>query len=91
MKPDERRSGERRRYEADRRSGVDTRPAEVAAHMAVMATLTALIARSEHGGQFVDVSILAAANTCAGPATVRWLSARSLAVPRRLSGQRQRQ
>ena len=61
-------------------------PSEVAAHMAVMATLTALIARNEHGGQFVDVSILAAANTSAGPATIRWLAARSLGVPRRAPG-----
>jgi len=51
-----------------------TTPTELAARMGVMATLVALIGRGRHGGQFVDVSILAAANTCAGPSTVDWLA-----------------
>ena len=72
-------------------SPMNATPTDVAARMAVMATLTALITREHHGGQFVDVSMVAAANTCAGPATVRWLAARSLGVPRRLSDQQQRQ
>ncbi len=35
--------------------------------------MTALLARAEHGSQFVDVSVLAAANLSAGPDTVFWL------------------
>lgn len=53
-----------------------TTPTEVAARMAFVAALTALLARPQHGGQFVDVSILAAANTCAGASTTGWLAAR---------------
>ena len=49
-------------------------PTAVAAHVAVLAIMTALITRPEHGSQFVDVSILAAANLSAGPETVVWLA-----------------
>jgi crotonobetainyl-CoA:carnitine CoA-transferase CaiB-like acyl-CoA transferase len=53
---------------------VPANPTVVAARMAMMATLAALMARERHGSQFVDVSILAAANVCAGPGTAHWLS-----------------
>ncbi len=48
----------------------------MAAHFAVMSTLTALLARPRHGGQFVDVSMVAAANVTTEAATYSWTSAR---------------
>ncbi len=48
----------------------------MAAHFAVMSTLTALLARSRHGGQFIDVSMVAAANVTTEFASYGWLSAR---------------
>ncbi len=47
----------------------------IAAHFAVMSTLTALVARSRHGGQFVDVSMMAAANVTTESASYSWLAA----------------
>lgn len=46
-----------------------------AAHFAVMSTLTALLARPRHGGQFVDVSMVAAANVTTEFASYGWLAA----------------
>ncbi|MEM9565314.1 MAG: CoA transferase [Actinomycetota bacterium] len=48
----------------------------MAAHFAVMSTLTALLARPRHGGQFVDVSMVAAANVTTEFASYSWLAAR---------------
>lgn len=48
----------------------------IAAHFAVMSTMTALLARSAVGGQFVDVSMVAAANVTTEFATYTWLAAR---------------
>jgi crotonobetainyl-CoA:carnitine CoA-transferase CaiB-like acyl-CoA transferase len=48
----------------------------MAAHFAVMSTLTAILARSRHGGQFIDVSMVAAANVTTEFASYGWLSAR---------------
>jgi crotonobetainyl-CoA:carnitine CoA-transferase CaiB-like acyl-CoA transferase len=45
-----------------------------ACHFAVMSTLTALLARGRHGGQFVDVSMNAAANVTTEFASYGWLS-----------------
>jgi crotonobetainyl-CoA:carnitine CoA-transferase CaiB-like acyl-CoA transferase len=47
-----------------------------AAHFAVMSTLTALLARPRHGGQFIDVSMVAAANVTTEFASYSWLAAR---------------
>ncbi|MGF1599547.1 MAG: CoA transferase [Acidimicrobiales bacterium] len=47
----------------------------LAAHFAVMSVLTALLARSRHGGQFVDVSMVAAANVTTEFASYGWLAA----------------
>ena len=47
-----------------------------AAHFAVLSTLTALLARSRHGGQFVDLSMVAAANVTTEFASYGWLAAR---------------
>lgn len=44
------------------------------AHHAVMAVLTALLARSRHGGQFIDVSMVAAANVTTEFASYGWLA-----------------
>ena len=46
-----------------------------ACHFAVMSTLTALLARARHGGQFIDVNMNAAANVTTEFATYGWLSA----------------
>jgi crotonobetainyl-CoA:carnitine CoA-transferase CaiB-like acyl-CoA transferase len=46
-----------------------------AAHFAVMAVMTALLARSRHGGQFVDVNMHAAANVTTEFASYAWLVA----------------
>lgn len=48
----------------------------MAAHFAVMSTLTALLARPRHGGQFIDVSMVAAANVTTEFASYSWLAAR---------------
>ncbi|MEL6983607.1 MAG: CoA transferase, partial [Actinomycetota bacterium] len=48
----------------------------MAAHFAVMSTLTAILARPRHGGQFVDVSMVAAANVTTEFASYSWLAAR---------------
>lgn len=47
----------------------------MAAHFAVMSVLTALLARSRHGGQFVDVHMVAAANVTTEFASYGWLAA----------------
>ncbi len=47
----------------------------MAAHFAVMATVTALLARPRHGGQFVDVSMVAAANVTTEFSSYSWLAA----------------
>ncbi len=46
-----------------------------ASHFAVMSTLTALLARGRHGGQFVDVSMVAAQNVTTEFGSYGWLSA----------------
>lgn len=46
-----------------------------AAHFAVMSTLTALLARSRHGGQFVDVNMVASCNVTTEFASYGWLAA----------------
>ncbi len=46
----------------------------IAGHFAVLSTLTALLARPLHGGQFVDVSMVAAANVTTEYATFTWLA-----------------
>lgn len=48
----------------------------MAAHFAVMSTLTALLARPRHGGQHIDVSMVAAANVTTEFASYSWLAAR---------------
>lgn len=48
----------------------------MAAHFAVMSTLTAIVARPRHGGQFIDVSMVAAANVTTEFASYSWLAAR---------------
>ncbi len=48
----------------------------MAAHFAVMSTLTAILARPQHGGQFIDVSMVAAANVTTEFASYSWLAAR---------------
>ncbi len=47
----------------------------MANHFAVMSIMTALLARSRHGGQFIDVSMTAAANVTTEFASYGWLSA----------------
>ena len=47
----------------------------MAAHYAVMSVMTALLARSRHGGQFIDVSMNAAANVTTEFASYGWLAA----------------
>ena len=47
----------------------------MAAHFAVMSTMTALLARSRHGGQFIDVNMHAAANVTTEFASYSWLAA----------------
>jgi crotonobetainyl-CoA:carnitine CoA-transferase CaiB-like acyl-CoA transferase len=47
-----------------------------AAHFAVMSVLTALLARPRHGGQFIDLSMIAAANVTTEFASYSWLAAR---------------
>ena len=47
-----------------------------ACHFAVLSALTALLARDRHGGQFVDVSMVAAANVTTEFASYGWLAAR---------------
>ncbi|MDH3682372.1 MAG: CoA transferase [Acidimicrobiia bacterium] len=47
----------------------------IAAHFAVMSVLTALLARSRHGGQFIDVNMNAAANVTTEFASYGWLAA----------------
>lgn len=49
----------------------------IAAHHAVMGVLTALLARARCGGQFVDVSMHAAANVTTEFASYGWLSGQS--------------
>ncbi|MEM7272268.1 MAG: CoA transferase [Actinomycetota bacterium] len=46
----------------------------IAGHYAVMAGLTALQARPEVGGQFIDVSMVAAANVTTEFASITWLA-----------------
>lgn len=46
-----------------------------ASHFAVMSILTALLARSRHGGQFIDVNMHAAANVTTEFASYGWLAA----------------
>lgn len=48
----------------------------MAAHFAVMSTLTAILARSRNGGQFIDLSMVAAANVTTEFASYSWLVAR---------------
>lgn len=48
----------------------------MSAHFAVMSILTALLARSRHGGQFIDLSMVAAANVTTEFASYGWLAAR---------------
>ena len=48
----------------------------MAAHFAVMSTLTALLAKRRHGGQFIDLSMIAAANVTTEFASYTWLAAR---------------
>jgi len=45
-----------------------------ACHFAVMSILTALLARSRHGGQFIDVNMNAAANVTTEFASYGWLA-----------------
>ncbi len=47
----------------------------MAAHHAVMSIMTALLARSRHGGQFIDVSMVACANVTTEAASYSWLAA----------------
>jgi benzylsuccinate CoA-transferase BbsE subunit len=47
----------------------------ISAHFAVMSVLTALLARRRHGGQFVDLSMVAAANVTTEFASYTWLAA----------------
>ncbi len=47
----------------------------IAAHFTVMSVMTALLARERHGGQFIDVSMVAAANVTTEFASYGWLSA----------------
>lgn len=49
---------------------------KIAAHFAVMSTMTALLARSTVGGQFIDISMVAAANVTTEFASYTWLAAR---------------
>ncbi len=46
----------------------------IAAHFAVMSTMTALLGRRRHGGQFIDVSMVAAANVTTEFASYGWLA-----------------
>jgi crotonobetainyl-CoA:carnitine CoA-transferase CaiB-like acyl-CoA transferase len=46
-----------------------------AAHFAVMSVLTALLARTRHGGQFIDVNMVAASNVTTEFASYGWLAA----------------
>lgn len=48
----------------------------ISAHFAVLSILTALLARSRHGGQFIDLSMVAAANVTTEFASYGWLAAR---------------
>lgn len=47
----------------------------IAAHFAVLSTLTALLARPRHGGQFIDLSMIAAANVTTEFASYTWMVA----------------
>lgn len=47
----------------------------ITAHFAVMSTLTALLARRRHGGQFIDLSMVAAANVTTEFASYTWMTA----------------
>lgn len=47
----------------------------ISAHFAVMSILTALLARSRHGGQFIDVNMNAGANVTTEFSSYGWLSA----------------
>ncbi len=49
---------------------------KISAHFAVMSTMTALLARDDVGGQFVDISMVAAANVTTEFASYSWLAAR---------------
>lgn len=52
-----------------------------ASHFAVMSILTALLARSRHGGQFIDLSMHAAVNvTLNSPAMDGWRPSRPCSV-----------
>ncbi len=46
------------------------------AHFAVMSILTALLARERHGGQFIDLSMVAANNVTTEAASYSWLVSR---------------
>lgn len=59
-----------------------------ACHHAVMAALTALLARDANGGQFVDVSMVAAANVTTEAGTYGWFAARQ--IPFRQTGRHAR-
>ena len=48
----------------------------MASHFAVLSILTSLLARSRHGGQFIDVSMVASANVTTEFASYSWLAAR---------------
>ncbi len=48
----------------------------MSSHFAVMSVLTAILARSRHGGQFIDLSMIAAANVTTEFASYGWLAAR---------------
>ncbi len=48
----------------------------IAAHFTVMSTLTAILARPRHGGQFIDVGMVAASNVTTEFASYTWLVAR---------------
>ncbi len=49
----------------------------MAAHFAVMSILTALLARPHHGSQFIDLSMVAAANVTTEFASYSWLASRA--------------
>ncbi|MGH1488017.1 MAG: CaiB/BaiF CoA transferase family protein [Acidimicrobiales bacterium] len=48
----------------------------MSSHFAVMSVLTAILARSRHGGQFIDLSMVAAANVTTEFSSYGWLAAR---------------
>ncbi len=54
-------------------------PTAIACQVAMLAILKALLDREQVGGQFIDVSIVAAANVCA--ANIEWLSGPHVTIP----------